>query len=758
MWTKWLPWRYMLSRLARSKGFLDPLEVLTQFNRFSKPSDLVAPMELLRAGAVLFARGMMNRQAIQHNLDWVWPYWVVRQFAPSSESFIPRAFTIAHMNLTQRNWTGVGLPDADEIPIIDPRGLVMPFFDSWSIDAWVIDENRNTLLPSHAPDAEQGWVETNNLVVRTATRLHGLFLESTCRVDCATGVPECVIALRARSNLAGRLIVSLRPYNPEGISFIHSIKPSGSEQAWHVNDKHVVILDQEPRTVYLADYRYGDVYHMLFAAAMPSVNSVTCDVGMASGAFVYDLVQDVEKSLTIRVPLHTEKKRLELSSDLLPDRRWREKTAAAADLALPQQRYTELYRAAIKAMVLHAGRETYAGPFTYRQFWFRDATFIAHALLCANMIDQAEAIIASFKEKQNSKGYFLSQDGEWDSNGQALWLLDRYTTLTGKTLEASWIDIVRKAAQWIADKRLPPHPTDWHGGLLPAGYSAEHFGPNDFYYWDDFWSVAGLHAAARLLRGFNEQATADRFEREAGSLLEAIELSLTKVDQRLGQTLLPASVYRRMDSAAVGSIIPSYPLRLWKPDHPRLVHTLDYLLTHCCTDKGFFHEICHCGINPYLTLHIAQALLRAGDTRFAALTDAIADLASPTGQWPEAMHPQLGTGCMGDGQHIWASAEWVMMMRNSFVREEEDNDTLVLCSGLHRAWVAPDQELHLGPTPTAFGLVSLRISAEQDTVQTTWEARWHHKEPRIELRFPWTDPITVPTGAGKMDIPLTSTE
>ena len=60
----------------------------------------------------------------------------------------------------------------------------------------------------------------------------------------------------------------------------------------------------------------------------------------------------------------------------------------------------------------------------------------------------------------------------------------------------------------------------------------------------------------------------------------------------------------------------------------------------------------------------------------------VARLASPTGQWPEAIHPQSGGGCMGDGQHGWAAAEWVMMMRNCFVREE--GDRLIIGSGIVR--------------------------------------------------------------------------
>jgi chemotaxis methyl-accepting protein methylase len=33
---------------------------------------------------VFHARGLVNAKAIQHNLDWVWPYWVERQFNPAS--------------------------------------------------------------------------------------------------------------------------------------------------------------------------------------------------------------------------------------------------------------------------------------------------------------------------------------------------------------------------------------------------------------------------------------------------------------------------------------------------------------------------------------------------------------------------------------------------------------------------------------------------------------------------------------------------
>src|SRR5690349_12494753 len=116
MWLRWLPWRYIIRRAARSKGFLDPITIWTYLRRFAQPSEVGEPIELLRAGMVFHARGLMNSRAIQHNLDWVWPYWVERQFNPRDDAFVPRAFSITHINLTHRNWTAIGLPDCPALP------------------------------------------------------------------------------------------------------------------------------------------------------------------------------------------------------------------------------------------------------------------------------------------------------------------------------------------------------------------------------------------------------------------------------------------------------------------------------------------------------------------------------------------------------------------------------------------------------------------------------------------------------------------
>ncbi len=74
---RWLPWRAIVRRAARAYGIIDPLRVMARMRRFSQPSEVAEPLELLRAGLIFHARGLVNTKAVQHNLDWVWPYWVV---------------------------------------------------------------------------------------------------------------------------------------------------------------------------------------------------------------------------------------------------------------------------------------------------------------------------------------------------------------------------------------------------------------------------------------------------------------------------------------------------------------------------------------------------------------------------------------------------------------------------------------------------------------------------------------------------------
>ena len=735
-----MPWKFIVRYVARHHGFLDPINLLSQLQRFIQPSEVNEPVELLRAGALMHARGLINNRVIQHNLDWVWPYWIERQFDPRDISFIPRAFSITHINLSHRNWTAVGLPNYPNLPIVDPRGLLTPFIDGWSLDCWLVTQSGRTLLPSRAKSVEQTVHFDDELSVHTITDDGLLSLHSQARVVFEEGKVLCQMDIEGSADEPAWIVVALRPYNPEGVSFIDEVRLHPMRNQWLIDDTYRVEFSSHVDRHHICNYQNGDVYIHLNDRVDEQQGE--CDIGMLTAAAMFKLEHTGNPIVvSVSIPLQQGRDDDQLHGHQLHCEPWHTHLQSASVLKLPQASFQSLYDIALKTLLLHSSDDIYPGPYTYKRFWFRDAVFIIHALLCAGLTKRAEQAIDRFSSRQDLSGYFHSQEGEWDSNGQVLWILQRFCQLTNQVPKPQWLKMIKKGADWIIKKRISDASNVIHNGLLPAGFSAEHLGPNNYYYWDNFWGIAGLQAAAQLVALMGKSTLCQTYQQAAKDFEDCVAKSITLAATKLGRQAIPAAPTRRLDAGAIGSLALAYPAQLCAEDDPRALDSCEFLLEYCCVDQGFFQDMTHSGINPYLTLHIAQVLMRAGDVRYQDLMQRVADLASSTGQWPEAIHPLTGGGCMGDGQHVWAAAEWILMLRNCFVREEKD--CLVIGAGISQAWLVSQQPLSFGPAATSFGPVSISVEPQPNlsdgkTLQhiIRWQGTWFGKAPRIEVRLP----------------------
>jgi hypothetical protein len=88
---------------------------------------------------------------------------------------------------------------------------------------------------------------------------------------------------------------------------------------------------------------------------------------------------------------------------------------------------------------------------------------------------------------------------------------------------------------------------------------------------------------------------------------------------------------------------------------------------------------------------------------------------------------------MGDGQHGWAAAEWVMMVRNLFVREE--GRQLIIGTGILPEWLEAETDIAFGPTPTPFGSVTIRIYRQAADHFVDVESRWHGRPPPLTIQI-----------------------
>ena len=475
-WLKWLPWRFLVRRVARAHGFLDPINLLSRLRGFAQPSEVAEPIELLRAGVLFHARGLINSRVIQHNLDWVWPYWVERQFDPRDDAFLPRAFSITHVNLTHRNWTAIGTPDCDALPVVDPSGLITPHFDGWSLDAWCISDDGRRLLPSRSRTISQHLRLDDRPAVVTTIDQGGLVLMNCAAVSVDSAKPVCRLNIEARCDTPGWLVLALRPYNPEGISFIHHVVLAPDRMSWRIDDEHVVEFGAAPERHHVSDYRNGDVAIHLRDA--DDQQDGTCSVGMVTAAALFRLQATEPRVIDVTVPIG------ESTSGAAAMPSWQDALDGVCALDIPDEHYRFLYDSALCTLVLHSPGTVYPGPYTYKRFWFRDATFIVNAMLAVGLIERAERALDRFPELQSMLGYFHSQEGEWDSNGEVSWIFNRFCELANRAPKPQWWNAIVRGARWIERKRLKSEKATPHAGLLPAGFSAEHLGASDYYYWE----------------------------------------------------------------------------------------------------------------------------------------------------------------------------------------------------------------------------------------------------------------------------------
>ena len=105
---------------------------------------------------------------------------------------------------------------------------------------------------------------------------------------------------------------------------------------------------------------------------------------------------------------------------------------------------------------------------------------------------------------------------------------------------------------------------------------------------------------------------------------------------------------------------------------------------------------------------------------------------------------------MGDGQHVWAAAEWVLMIRNCFVREEEGR--LILCSGIPQVWLDRKQTMSFGWAPTNYGDIQISIQPQEERILIEWHGRWFGREPAIDIQLSGFKSVRVEPGTNTLEL------
>lgn len=736
------------------------------------------PKELVDLNVMNLIRGVFNRVILSQNLDWVLPYWIDKQYDSSSSSFTVTGFQMSSINTAHRNWTSIGSLNSDVEGIVDERGMVGPYYNSWSLDSW-LGVGGELYAPSRIEGVTQQLYQDLPIVQTYFERENVLFQQEVFG-SRANGVDLLFqrIAVKNKGNVKQQVSVffSIRPFNVEGVSLINKIRRS-PENIFYVDDDVAVKFLTPPDKVYCSNYEIGDVSLFLDTEYVQADQS-QCQVGLCTAAVEYtvELAPAETRFFEARLPVR-KTPATESVFDEDPDyeqvradvvKTWEVTLSSTMKIRVPEAAVQSAFDANKAYLQLfYDGDSINPGPSSYHSFWLRDAAYLVNGLIKTGYLEEARRVLLTYPARQKKDGFFRSQEHEWDSNGEAIWILFEYFRVTR---DMDFLKLIypymKKGAEWIINKlnetdkpQVPLHLR----GLLPPGLSAEHFGAHDYYYWDDFWALAGLRDTASAAREMGDPESVQRFSQAFDKLLNTVNISLKEVEERLGAPLMPISPNRRMDSAAVGCLSCVYPCRVLSQYDERVVNTVRHMEATTFKDNGFFHDVNHSGFGTYLTTHFIQNhIFSRQQSRAIEIFDWLMGATSQTYTWPESINPITMGGAIGDGHHGWAAADFISTVRNILFFEEDHR--LVLMPVVPKRWFKPNTPIVVQNAPSYFGVISFEAFIDKNKLKIVLNNKFTQEPKDIEINVPfkvgriWIDQNELNANESPVIVPARSRE
>lgn len=353
------------------------------------------------------------------------------------------------------------------------------------------------------------------------------------------------------------------------------------------------------------------------------------------------------------------------------------------------------------------------GPFHYRDVWLRDGARLIYALAVAGHVPEARALAISFLEFQWPNGVFLSQRGQLDGTGQALWALEQALLRPAPAGDLERVaSAARRAVSWMEGQRDAGRASGLRFGAMMT-YSEPHDAElahgRAQLVGTDLWCLRGYQAAAALMRAAGRAGEADSVDaartRYRAEFLAALE--------RTGRPDVPPAW--QPVGRDWGNLTAVWPCAVLPPDDPRYA-ALAARLWEKSGGAGLVRfgdqaEMQH----YYLGADLAMWALLTG-RRGAADSVLAAMLAwrSASGAGAE-MFGLDGAYGRNPPPHPTSAAALVTLVRNALIFD--DGDTLRLTLGARERWW---RKSRVRRAPTRWGLLDLALQAEGSTAEWRW--------------------------------------
>ena len=296
-------------------------------------------------------------------------------------------------------------------------------------------------------------------------------------------------------------------------------------------------------------------------------------------------------------------------------RLWRDVVRRGMAIQVPEAKVTDTFRASLvydllALNVVDDQTVQTVNQFQYHRFYLRDSADFVRMYDATGYSDIAAQVLSLFPSRQAADGNFLSQQGQYDGWGEALWAFgEHYRRTHDLHFAESVYPLVVRAVDWLARARAadPLH-------IMPMSdvkdneYVAAHLTGYNFL------ALDGLKSAIELAQATGHENEAQRFQKEYEDYRASFFKLLDQVAANNGGYIPPSLDGGAWKGTDWGNLLSVTPEPVLDAHDPRVTATLrevqaryqEGVATYAEPDDGQF-------LHHYLTVKNTLTELVRGD-------------------------------------------------------------------------------------------------------------------------------------------------
>jgi hypothetical protein len=425
---------------------------------------------------------------------------------------------------------------------------------------------------------------------------------------------------------------------------------------------------------------------------------------------------------------------------------WNGMKQSIASIEVPEKKVTDALKAAhVCQVIANDLGEVHAGEGFYDEFYIRDGAYQVMELEESGMWETAKKSIELYLPRQREDGRFESQVGQFDANGQAVWVLWQYYKMSADRafLERVY-PAMRKAVDWTIRTLNETRNDQAFPGLLPKAVADGEslMQGNNHIVGYDFWNLRGMLVTADAARILGKSGEAAELSKQADQYRTTIDAAMKKN----GLEHFPPTW--ELNGTHWGNTETLWPTPIYPKSDSRVTGLIDFLRKDFA--GGYIEGTIRWmgepdAIHPYMGAYTTMADLSLGNDELV-VQDFYWYLLHSTAAhaFPEGIFYKKQTAWGNTIPHATGACNYAIMLRHMLVHEE--GDELHLLKAVPDWWLADGQQIRIERLPTWFGNISVIITGTAKGVEVKFDGPDREKPARIILHLPENRPLisTVP--------------